>query len=85
MFEKKIQMYITDSEQSILLAALIDMKNSLHAQGRYTDCVDEILLKIIEPKKRKVKIAQLPRLLGEYIAIPITEWLFYFNEQGGKK
>lgn len=57
MFEKKIQMYISDNEQSILLAALIGMKNSLHAQGRYTDCIDEILLKVIEPKKRKVKIA----------------------------
>lgn len=57
MFNKKIQMYMSDSEQSILLAALIDMKNNLHAQGRYTDCVDEILLKVIEPKKRKVKIA----------------------------
>ena len=43
MFNKKIQMYMSDSEQSILLAALIDMKNNLHAQGRYTDCVDEIL------------------------------------------
>lgn len=60
MFNKKIQMYMSDSEQSILLAALVDMKNSLHEQGRYTDCVDEILLKIIQPKKRKVKIAQLP-------------------------
>jgi len=57
MFNKKIQMYMSDSEQSILLAALVDMKNSLHEQGRYTDCVDEILLKIIQPKKRKVKIA----------------------------
>ncbi len=57
MFNKKIQMYMSDSEQFILLAALVDMKNSLHEQGRYTDCVDEILLKIIQPKKRKVKIA----------------------------
>jgi len=57
MFNKKIQMYMSDSEQSILLAALVDMKKSLHEQGRYTDCVDEILLKIIQPKKRKVKIA----------------------------
>lgn len=56
MFDKKIQMYMTDNEQSILIAALIDMKNNLHAQGRYTDCIDEIPLKIIEPKKRKVKI-----------------------------
>ncbi len=57
MFNKKIQMYISDNEKSILIAALIDMKNNLHAQGRYTDCVEEIILKIIEPKKRKVKIA----------------------------
>lgn len=57
MFEKKVQMYINDNEQMLLAAALIDMKNSLHQQGRYTDCVDEILIKVIEPKKRKVKIA----------------------------
>ena len=79
MFDKKIQMYMTDNEQSILIAALIDMKNNLHAQGRYTDCIDEIPLKIIEPKKRKVKIVQLPKLLGEYIAILKREWLFLFQ------
>lgn len=56
MFEKRIQMYITDNEQAILAAALIDMKNELHQQGRYTDCVDEILMKVIEPKRRKVKM-----------------------------
>ena len=32
MFEKKVQMYITDNEQAILAAALIDMKNELHQQ-----------------------------------------------------
>ena len=56
MFEKKMQMYITDNEQAILAAALIDMKNELHQQGRYTDCVDEILMKVVEPKRRRVKI-----------------------------
>ena len=56
MFEKKVQMYITDNEQAILAAALIDMKNELHQQGRYTDCVDEILMKVFEPKRRRVKI-----------------------------
>jgi len=57
MFDKKMKMYMSDNELYILIAALIDMKNNLHAQGRYMDCVDEILLKIIEPKKKKVKIA----------------------------
>ena len=56
MFEKKVQMYITDNEQAILATALIDMKNELHYQGRYTDCVDELLIKVIEPKKKRVKI-----------------------------
>ena len=56
MFEKKMQMYITDNEQAILATALIDMKNELHQQGRYTDCVDEILMKVVEPKRRRVKI-----------------------------
>ena len=56
MFEKKVQMYITHNEQAILAAALIDMKNELHQQGRYTDCVDEILMKVFEPKRRRVKI-----------------------------
>lgn len=56
MFEKKVQMHITDNEQAILVAALIDMKNELHQQGRYTDCVDEILIKVIEPKRRTVKV-----------------------------
>ena len=56
MFDKKVQMYITDNEQAILAAALIDMKNELHQQGRYTDCVDEILVKVVEPKRRRVKI-----------------------------
>lgn len=56
MFEKKVQMYITHNEQAILAAALIDMKNELHQQGRYTDCVDEILVKVVEAKRRRVKI-----------------------------
>lgn len=56
MFEKKVQMYITDNEQAILAAALIDMKNELHQQGRYKDCVDEILMKVVKPKRRRVKI-----------------------------
>lgn len=30
-----------------------DKKNSFHAQGRYIDCIDDIFLKVIEPKKGK--------------------------------
>lgn len=55
MFEKKVQMYINVDERSILTQALIDMKNDLHCQGRYTDAVDELIIKILEPKRKRVK------------------------------
>lgn len=47
---KKPQYYITlnAEETRLLLRSLIRMKNSLAAQGRYTDCVDELIAKIAD-------------------------------------
>lgn len=47
MFKRKLQMHITSNEQRIIAEALIDMKNFLHSQGRYTDCVDELIIRVI--------------------------------------
>ena len=35
---------------------LIELKNNLAAQGRYTDAVDDVLCKVLEAKKKKLKI-----------------------------
>ena len=35
---------------------LIALKNNLAAQGRYTDAVDDVLCKVLEAKKKKLKI-----------------------------
>lgn len=43
-------------EYSEVLQSLIRLKNSLIAQGRYTDAVDDILCKVLSAKKRKFKI-----------------------------
>ena len=45
---KKRRYYITlnAEETRLLLRSLIRMKNKLSAQGRYTDCVDELIAKI---------------------------------------
>lgn len=45
MFSKKRYLYLTNDELSILLHSLIQLKNSLIQQGRYTDYVDELILK----------------------------------------
>jgi hypothetical protein len=54
--EKKYHLYLTADEQSKVIQSLIDLKNNLIAQGRYTDAVDDVLLKVLSAKKKKLKI-----------------------------
>ena len=56
MREKKYHIYLTDDEQSRVIQSLINLKNNLIAQGRYTDGVDNVLCKVMSAKKRKLKI-----------------------------
>ena len=56
MREKKYHLYLTADEQSKVIQSLIDLKNNLIAQGRYTDAVDDVLCKVLEAKKKKLKI-----------------------------
>ena len=43
---KKRYLYLTDTEWRVMLLALNEMRSKLIAQGRYTDAVDEIILKM---------------------------------------
>ena len=54
--EQKYHLYLSKEEYSEVLQSLIHLKNSLTAEGRYTDGVDDILCKMISAKKRKFKI-----------------------------
>ena len=56
MREKEYHIYLTDDEQSRVIQSLINLKNNLIVQGRYTDAVDEVLLKVLSAKKKKLKI-----------------------------
>ena len=56
MREKKYHIYLTDDEQSRVIQSLINLKNNLIAQGRYTDAVDDVLMKVLSARKRKLKI-----------------------------
>ena len=46
MFEKKTRVNLTNEEKRLLLHSLVELKNDLIRQGRYTDCVDELIYKI---------------------------------------
>ena len=42
MFQKKRYVYLTEAEYSILAKSLVQLKNKLIQQNRFTDCVDEL-------------------------------------------
>ena len=52
----KYHLALTDNEYSLIINALNDLRNELMAQGRYTDAVDDVLVKFIGAKKMKFKI-----------------------------
>lgn len=47
---------LDDSERSIIIHSLNNLRNRLIEQGKYTDAVDDILVKVISAKKKKYKI-----------------------------
>ena len=56
MREEKFHIYLNDDEYSRVIQSLIRLKNSLIAQGRYTDGAPDVLCKVLSAKKRKFKI-----------------------------
>ena len=53
---KRCKFAVTDSEYRIIVNALNEMRNKLIQEGRYTDAVDELILKLFDAPIRKVKI-----------------------------
>ena len=52
----KYHLALTDNEYSLIIKSLNDLRNELIAQGRYTDAVDDVLVKLIGAKKKNFKI-----------------------------
>lgn len=56
MREKKFHLYMNHREKRLLLESLVELKNQLIKQGRYTDCIDELIFKVVDAPVKKVKI-----------------------------
>lgn len=52
----KYYIVLNEYERRIIINSLNELRNRLIAKGRYTDAVDELLLKIINAKKKKFKV-----------------------------
>ena len=47
---------LDDLERSVIIHSLNNLRNRLIEQDKYTDAVDDILVKIISARKKKFKI-----------------------------
>ena len=52
----KYYIVLNKYERRIIINSLNELRNRLIVKGRYTDAVDELLLKIINAKKKKFKV-----------------------------
>ncbi len=56
MRNKKYYIALNDFERRAVVNCLNEMRSKLIADGKYTDAVDEVLLKIISAKQKKIKV-----------------------------
>ena len=56
MKKEKYYIVLEEYERRMIINSLNELRNRLIADGRYTEAVDEILLKIINAKKKKFKV-----------------------------
>jgi hypothetical protein len=56
MKDPKYHIYLTNEERSEVLKSLIDLKNEMNLQGKYTDVLDEIIVKLYKSRKKNIKV-----------------------------
>ncbi len=56
MKDTKYHIYLNSEERRLLISSLNDLRNKLIDEGRYTDLVDEVLIKATNAKIKKTKV-----------------------------
>lgn len=59
MRNPKYHLYLTYDERRTIINSLICLKNDLISQGRYTDAVDELIVKLTKAKVKRIKIKEV--------------------------
>lgn len=58
MVKQKYYLALTTEEWRLMIECLNKLRNRLILEGKYTDAVDEVLIKAANAKIRKFKIAE---------------------------
>ena len=54
--KQKYYLVLNSQERRLMMESLNQLRNKLIADGKYTDAIDEVLLKIIGAKQKKFKV-----------------------------
>jgi len=54
--KQKYYLVLNNQERRFVIESLNQLRNKLIVDGKYTDAVDEVLLKIIGAKQKKFKV-----------------------------
>ena len=54
MRKEKFVLVLDDFRYDLILLRLIEMKNHLISEGRFTDAVDDVLIKVLNAKKKYI-------------------------------
>lgn len=55
----KYHLYLTNKEHRAVISSLIELRNCLLFQWKYTDVVDELLVKFTRAKMKKIKVKEV--------------------------
>ena len=56
MREPKDHLYLSHEEVRLIIQVLIDKRNKLIQMGKYTDAVDDLIIKVMNAKTVKLKV-----------------------------
>ena len=59
MRNPKYHIYLTHDERRTVINSLIDLRNNLILQGKYTDVIDELLIKLTKAKIKNIKVKEV--------------------------
>lgn len=56
MRNPKYHIYLTPDERRTVINSLIDLRNDLISRDKYTDIIDELIIKFTKAKVKKIKV-----------------------------
>lgn len=59
MRNPRYHLYLSPDERRTVINSLIDLRNDLISRGKYTDVIDELIIKFTKAKVKKIRIKEV--------------------------